>query len=319
MPEMKNDALMTPAQVTVVVETEDNKKFKIGTADLALMAAQVRPKAGFSVFNSIILPIGITVLTALLTTAVGEAFQYISWRNTTALQEAQDQIVRATGAYYRAAKAMDERRYATLIFFDAVGDMISRKQDVDSHLYRLDLEQNQLRYRNYYTQLNLWNETNDQILGEIDFELDRPVGIRARKRASDMAKIDCSKSLPEQLKLQGLNPASLKLQFAAITYCFQVGIQPFAAVKDKAALDPTFTLDKTVLSDAQATLADVAAMANEFRCYALTRIGVLKSRQGRAIYIPKWLEYLRGYTRQSRETIDIKKHFEDSTTECSHY
>ena len=319
MTEIKNGDAVTPGPVTVVVETDDHKTYKIGTTDLGTMATQLRPKTTFSVFNSILVPIGVTVLTALLTTAVGQFFQYISWRNSTALQEAQDQITRATAAYVKAATAIDTRRYATFVFLDAVQDLINRKEDVGSPLFELDLELNKRRFDNYYSQLNLWNEANDQILGEIDFGLDRPVGISARKRSAEIAQIDCTKSLPEQLTAHGLVSASLKLQFAVITRCFATGILAFAQAKDQAVLNSKAVLDDTVKADAVLALNNVLSMSNEFRCYALSRIEFLRSRQGRAIYIPDWLARFRGYTSQSREAIDKKEHFDRTAKECSFY
>jgi hypothetical protein len=58
---MQDEGDTTPRPVTVVVETEDNKTFKIGTADLGVMATQLRGgRPTFSPFNSIILPIGVS-------------------------------------------------------------------------------------------------------------------------------------------------------------------------------------------------------------------------------------------------------------------
>jgi len=45
----------------------------------------LRQKAAFSVFNSIVVPIGVTILTAIVTTGVGQFFQYVSWRNSITL------------------------------------------------------------------------------------------------------------------------------------------------------------------------------------------------------------------------------------------
>lgn len=323
MSETASSGSATPGPVTIVVETEDNKKFKIATADLATAATQLRPRPAFSAFNSIVVPIGVTILTAIVTTGVGQFFQYISWRNSNTLQEAQDQVGRATAAYGKAAAAIGVRYYATYVFLDSIKDLISRKEDINTHLYRLDLELNKHRFDDYYSQLKRWNETNEQILGEIDFALDRPVNIVARKRAAEMAKIDCTKSLPQQLAAQKLEPASLKLQFAVVTRCFAGGLPAFSSflrAKDLGSYDPAFVFDDKLRTDAEDALGHVSSLANEFRCYALARIDFLRSRQGRAIYIPDWLGRFRvGGTNNEREARDKKAHFENTAKNCQFY
>src|SRR3954454_10408576 len=109
-----------PIPVMLTVETEGNKKFKYVTTVLGTIASQLRPKASFSVFNSVLVPIGVTVLTALLTTTVGQLFQYVSWRNSTTQQEAQDQVTNATAAYNNAAVEIAKRYYRTLVFIGAI-------------------------------------------------------------------------------------------------------------------------------------------------------------------------------------------------------
>ncbi len=320
MSETPSNASATTGPITIVVETEDNKKFKIATADLATAAAQLRPKAAFSAFNSIIVPIGVTILTAIVTTGVGQFFQWVSWRNSVVLQEAHDRVARATAAYDKAAAAIGVRYYATYVFLDAIKDLVNRKDDVDSHLYRLDLELNKRRFDDYYGQLKRWNETNEQILTEIDFALDRPVGIEERKRFAQMSKIDCTKSMTEQLAAQNLRPGSLKLQFAVITRCFGGGLPALSAfmrMKDRASSDPASVVDAKLATDAEDALNDVNSSANIFRCYALSRIDFLRSREGRAIYIPKWLAYFRpGGTNEAMEAREKDAHFKHAEKTC---
>jgi hypothetical protein len=103
------------------------------------------------------------------------------WRR----REAQDRVTQATTAYTKAATAIGERYYATYTFLAAVGDLIERKQDVDSHLYRLDLELNKRRFNHYCDQIKLWNESNNQLRSGIDFALERPVQMRTYEKLSD--------------------------------------------------------------------------------------------------------------------------------------
>lgn len=315
MSEIQDEGATTPRPVTVVVETEDNKTFKIGTADLGVMAAQLRGRSTFSPFNSIILPIGVTVLTAILTTAIGAFFQHISWHNTVALQEAQDRVTQATTAYTKAATAIGERYYATYTFLDAVGDLIERKQDVDSHLYQLDLELNKRRFNHYYDQIKLWNESNDQLLSGIDFDLDRPVQIKEHTRASTIDQIECNQYLTQQLKSHHLNPDSLKLQFAVITRCFAKGVEPFSQIKANATVDPKFNLDKRAKQDAMVALGSVMSSANVFRCYALNRIEFLKVQQPLSTYVP-----MRGFLTSIglvHPAPTRENHFSQTESDCS--
>jgi hypothetical protein len=318
MSETERSDTTEPHLVEIVVESEDNKKFHIATADLERIAAQLRAKRTFSVFNSVILPIGVTVLTAILTAMVAQTFQYVSWRNSTALQEATDHVTRATAAYDRATNAIEERHYATYLFLFAIRDLINRKQEVDSQLYRLDRQLSNRRFDDYFAQLKRWNETNGLLVGEIDFALDQPIGIAERKRGQVIEKIDCKLSLPEQLQAHDLNPNSLKLQFTAITSCFARGIKEFSKAKDQGVVDNAFMLDEAIRAGAEDALSHVMSMANEFRCYALSRIEFLKSRQGRAIYRPPFIGWLRG-SNENREARDKKAHFQKTTEKCRFY
>ena len=72
-------------------------------------------------------------------------------------------------------------------------------------------------------------------------------------------------------------------------------------------------------TEAELTLGNVLSFANEFRCYAFSRIDFLKSREGRAIYIPRWLAYFRGYTNEDREAMEKKAHFADTAKSCNFY
>lgn len=309
-----------PSPVSFVVENEDNKKFKVWTADVSALASQMRGKARFSVFNSIVLPFGVTILTALATTGVGQLFQYVSWRNSTELQKAQDELTRAQAAYRKVSTAMGERRYATLLFIDAVEDFTKRKKDVDSHVFRLDLKLNRERFDQYYKKLKDWNESNDQIIDEIDFALDRPAGILERHRLNAFAGIKCSNWLTEEMKRANLNPESLKLQFAVINHCFREGLRPFSEMKDRAVEDAAFVFDEKIKKDATARLSDLASMANVFRCHALVRIEFVETGRGRAIFvpIPDWLaRWIGRPTKEERKSSERKKHLEDAKRYCA--
>jgi hypothetical protein len=69
MPQSHRD-VTPPVAVAISVEGDDHKRYRIETSDLEAISSQIRGKRGLSVFNSIILPIGVTILTAFATTPI---------------------------------------------------------------------------------------------------------------------------------------------------------------------------------------------------------------------------------------------------------
>jgi hypothetical protein len=302
--------------VTIVIEPTEDKKYRIGTGDLEAIASQLRGKKQFSIFQSVLLPLAITIVTAFMTTLVAQGFQYVSWRNSTALQQAGERVTRATAAYDKAAAAIGRRHYATLLFLSSVHDLMNHKPDIDSHLFQLNLTLNKGRFERYYEIVKDWNENYNQIIAELDFALDGPVGIREPARAAKISQYDCKKSLPDELKRLELNVRSVKLQFAAIHSCFLRSLRSFSTTKDRGVLDKEASMEEAVRTDAQHELSDVLTMASHFRCFALNRIEFLRTDQTRAIYLPTWIAWL-GKSREVRQREARQAHFDDSEKYCS--
>jgi hypothetical protein len=269
----------------VAILVDGDRRFTVRTGDLADIAAQVRGKKPFSVFNSIVLPIMISVLTVLGTTLVGQTIQYVSWRNSTRLQDAIDHATRAREAYERASKAVGERIYSTTLFVDAVRELANRAEDVDSHLFKLDLALLQGRFNAFYGQLKTWNETYDQMLSDIDFHLDRPLLQKpVLVRSRDTGRIKCEATLIEQLRANHLEPSSLKLMFAVLNSCFARALDRVRPEKDRSVLDKTHRFDPAIAQTASELNNSVRAMSNEFRCVAQSRIAYFETQKQRAVF-----------------------------------
>lgn len=312
--------------VTVVVESKGGNRYNIATADLEAIAAQLRGKKSFSVFYSIIIPIGVTVLTAFLTTVIGQWFQYVSWRNTAILQEATDRTARGIGAYTKASRAISNRYYATFLFADVVEDLMNRKTAVDSQLFALDLDLNKQRFKSYYDQLKFWNENYDEMLGEVDFALDRPVGIRETVRRESLRSINCADRLiPQLAKDHADKKYSLKLQFAAINNCFaQVtttaagsGTQSLNTVKDLGVVDSSQRFDSEIGKHVVTRNNHVLSMANEFRCFALIRIEYLKSQQTNSIQLSQRIQKIASALGMTELEDNLAAHYREMDSRCA--
>ena len=310
----------TRSSVSVVVEPTADKKYKIATTDLKAIASQLRSKSTFSVFNSVILPIGVTILTALATTAIGQVFQYISWKNSTNLQAAEDRTKRGTAAYARAASEIQERLYATIVFVPAVLDLTNRKEPIELALYNLDSSLIKKRFVAYYDQIKKWNVSYEQILGEIDFGLDRPIKIHETTHQAIIKDVDCSNSLLAQMKLVGMNANSLKLQFATIKWCFEhaKALLAFDEARKKAVTDKSFVMDQSLARAADDSLGAISSMSNIFRCYALSRIEFLKDQEEPSIYVPPFFDLGIGRPEFIEEHFAkvTEEHFAKVTSSC---
>jgi hypothetical protein len=279
-----------PAQVSV--DIVGDRRFTVRTNDLENIGEQLRGKKAFSFFYSIGLPILISLATVIGTTVIGQLFQYISWRNSTKLQTVTVQAQRATNAFQKASLAISKRYYATYLFLSATHDLANQKTDVDSKLFKLAVDLEQQRFNSFYQQLTSWNEDYDQTLTSIDYSLDGPV-LAKHERVSYADfdnKINCKGMLVSELQRLKLNVNSLKIQFAAINFCFTQSIRDFNDAKDKAITDNTDVIPDAVKEAASNLNEDVRSMSNEFRCFAQNRIGFLERRRQTSIFkITSWL------------------------------
>jgi len=272
-----------PAHVSLNIEGD--RKFIVRTSDLENIGAQLRGKKEFSFFYSVGLPIIISLITVAGTTGIAQLFQYISWRNSTALDAATTRTQRAINTFQQASVAISKRYYATYLFLAATRDLANNKTDTDTKLYKLAVDLNQQRFNEFYTQLTSWNEDYDQILTAIDYSLDGPVRVHEHVSFSDFdKKIDCKNMLVPELQRLNLNVDSLKLQFAAINYCFSQSIKDFNDAKDKAIIDSTSSISDGVKKTASDLNEDIRSMSNEFRCFAQHRIGFLEQQKQTSIF-----------------------------------
>jgi hypothetical protein len=136
--EIENEPAAGAVLAHVSLFIDGDRRFTVRSSDLENIGAQLRGKKSFSIFYSIGLPIIISLLTVVGTTLVGQFFQYVSWRNSTQLQQATDRSALANRAYEQASQAMSARYYATKLYLDASMNL-NRKLDVDDKLFQLDL------------------------------------------------------------------------------------------------------------------------------------------------------------------------------------
>ena len=110
-------------EVSLYVEQEGTNKFKIQSGQLEQIGAQLRGRREFSIFQSIILPLIVSVATIVLSSA----FQYVSWFNSVGLKDATDVADKAARTYESAAAAIGMRHYATLVFLPSLRDLVRAK------------------------------------------------------------------------------------------------------------------------------------------------------------------------------------------------
>jgi hypothetical protein len=273
-----------PAYVSLKIDGD--RKFVVQTADLKNIGDQLRGESKFSFAHSVGVPILITLLTVLVTTLVGQGFQYISWRNSNNLQIATLRAQRALTAYQKASTAMSKRYYSTFLYLSAAHDLADDSAQHDSKLSKLASDLAQQRFNDFYKILTSWNDDYDQTLSDIDYSLDLPVKVREHVSYRDFdQKIDCSTMLVPELKNLHLNVNSLKIQFAAINYCFSKSLENFNNAKDTAISKHT-----SISDDAKTTATksneDARSMSNEFRCFAQHRIAFLEQQKRGAIFKP---------------------------------
>jgi hypothetical protein len=278
-----------PAHVSVVIDGD--RRFIVRTADLASIGAQLRGKKSFSVFYSVAVPIVISLLTVIGATMVGQFFQYVSWRNSITLQQAKDNYDLAKSTYDRASNAMSAHYYAANVYLDAATNLANRKSDTSGKFYELDVTLDKQRFDAYFDEMKRWSESYDKIATDIEFNLDRPIkmgGLRISVR--DFANFKCDQMLFSELQRLGLQVHSMRLQFAAIKYCFDKSMYDFKYEQTQAAQDNTYVIEKKDRDKAIQNNEDVRSLSNEFRCYAQHRIALFEERKQKAIFkLSTWI------------------------------
>ncbi|HMK69397.1 MAG TPA: hypothetical protein VK442_00350 [Xanthobacteraceae bacterium] len=309
-----------PPHVSVYIDGD--RRYTIRTSDLENIGTQLRGKTKFSFFNTA-LPIIITLITVVGTTVIGQLFQYISWRNSTSLQTATARAERALATFQKASLAVSKRYYATFLFLGAARDLANRKKDLDSKLYKLHVELSQQRFNAFYVQIKSWNEDYDQLLSAIDYSLDGPVlGKHLQVSFADFEnkdnKIDCRQILVSELRRLNLTVDSLKVQFAAINYCFANSIKAFNAAKDQAIVDNSDVISNEVKDDASALNEAVRQMSDEFRCFAQHRIGFLEQQKQGSIFRPSTWIYDRSIGAFLTQPDSAAAHLQQTLGECDY-
>ena len=111
--------------VSVRIEQEGTNKFRIQSDQLEQIGAQLRGRREFSIFQSIILPLIVSVATIVLSSA----FQYVSWFNSVGLKDATDVADKAARTYETSAAAIGTRHYATVVFLPSLRDLVQAKAE----------------------------------------------------------------------------------------------------------------------------------------------------------------------------------------------
>jgi hypothetical protein len=122
---MPNDS---PAHdVSVRIEQEGANSFRIQSDQLEQIGAQLRGRREFSIFQSIILPLIVSVATIVLSSA----FQYVSWFNSVGVKDATDVADKAARTYETSAAAIGTRHYATVVFLPSLKYLVQAKADAE--------------------------------------------------------------------------------------------------------------------------------------------------------------------------------------------
>src|SRR3954471_11232244 len=113
--------------VSVRIEQEAANSFRIQSDQLEQIGAQLRGRREFSIFQSIILPLIVSVATIVLSSA----FQYVSWFNSVGVKDATDVADKAARTYETSAAAVGTRHYATVVFLPSLKYLVEAKADAE--------------------------------------------------------------------------------------------------------------------------------------------------------------------------------------------
>jgi hypothetical protein len=299
-------------RVYVHVEREEGDRYSILSSDLETIGAQLRGKARFSIFNSIILP----ALVTLVTLASTSLFQYISWQNSIRVQAASDEANAASKTFEQASSQSDKRFYATFLFNVAVKGIASRRASGDTkpdQLNKYDIDVQKKRYQDFYDQLVSWNQNYNQLLHNISYDLDRPLdkdrwtesAYSITKDALDNIKCDAS-SLAGEIARNKLDQFTIANHFAVINKCFAEAVDGISALKDLELADKDRLVGDDEYKHAYNRLDNVRSMLNQFRCYGLSRVHFLDTRKDRTVVFASWFVQEDSYVKAHRDDTEKK-------------
>ena len=338
--------------VLVFVEKDGADRFKIRSEQLEQIGEKLR---GFSIFNSIILPAFVAVLTVLLT----GLFQYISWHNQISLQNATDIANRAKKVSDEVTTAVGQRSYATFVFIKPLKDMVearlnlirpaettggpARSAAIDDDLEKHKKELARSRFVSYYEQLKNWNEKVDQLITDVDYALDMLIFSQAFDKPTIshesighfhglMQKIECESldkdferiNQDQEYKLDETNKLDrnrLKHRLVWINYCF---ININKKIDNAKSIITEIDADNVLNANFEnyniyKKLNIIKDSANELQCHALYRVDYYDSLKERSIVSPywiwKWLTDRKWLTDNVRG--EAQSHFVKAAERCS--
>jgi hypothetical protein len=318
----------SPFDVHLLIERE-GEKFKIQSNKLQEIGQQLRGKSRFSVFNSIILPLMVTLATTLLTSFL----QYVSWWNAVSVKAATEVAENATKAYVSAADAAARRIQVTDAFIPVIIKLAQPPQfepqmrrtdgraspgttlqtaileQSPSALHDLEHELSKTRFKAYHEQLRSWDDNYEKLLADIGRHLDQPIfdhasrkPVRVRRHVESIKNVVCTRTLTEainQLPEFGEQRAdSLRLQFAVLRQCFG-RLQARIEDHKKASIqERRVAFDQKTVEQIDRELEQLQEWNNQFSCYARSRIRYYESKKITAIvnpmsFISHWLETLK--------------------------
>jgi hypothetical protein len=314
------NANRTPDEIALYVDIEHDKKFRIaGTShELEQIGDLLRGKQKFSVVNSLVIP----ALASIITTLVILTFQYVSWLNSVRIQNARNTAVNAEAVYKDVVQKLGQRGYESQFVALFMRELTYggnwQENGLIASIYTFD----ELRVASYYKAIADWNYGYDRMITDIAYKIDRPIFEEAQaekditKPISDtqLGKVDCTQSLPEQVTKIGYDHRSLKAQFSVIAFCYRAINSKISDLRDKSLADKDFKIDDQSVKEIEKRLSDESTMANVFRCEAQHRLDFYNREVEFAILSPATVYSRLGNGPKKRAAA----HFETTDLDCSH-
>lgn len=230
--------------------------------------------------------ISVALVTAVLTVTLGEFFKSVSWTQTFLMQEANEAVSAAIKTNKEAIELIAKRRYGSYRYLDALANLYSKKKSSNNWIESIDSKLQAQRAEAYFQNNKEWTEQYSRILSDIDFSIDRPLGISEAIHQIELSKFDCKQPIIAGMKKVGLQHQSLKLQFAVIDRCFRSvrrGIDNLRRVLrqkgERTDVDFNYFYRKKDRLQGEG-LGDIYTHENVFRCFLRARIEYLKKIRG---------------------------------------
>jgi hypothetical protein len=330
---------LQPGDVTIVIKGTGGAEFKItGQASEIQKIGDLlrgRPKGWGDFLRTAAIAAAASVTTIIFSSLVGSQFQFSSWANTVAVDNAKDRRDKAHEAFNQAITAIGKRLTATRDFVSTLQYLVSSQTTAHKNLPELNLDLDRARMKNYYDTLKEWNAAYNALLATVDYDLDRQVYLLTGTNLGNPVSytktknVDCSKAITEQMRMPNVDyeQHSLKAQLAIINRCFSLIYGKIEDLKTKALSDAAFTIDDKVLAALNSSLDDVNTMTNTFQCYAKQRQEFYNSQIGSSVIGAVELfyllalesihghEYVVGRMREQRRPAALA-HFKSSDVRC---